>query len=72
MISADDFLPAERAGSIALNIGYSGTKAYATLRGIYEGGYFKLDFSYFATSDLKIAFTVGIGFDHFEKFIPCS
>jgi len=64
------FPNAEWAGSVALNVGYNGTKMYATLRGMYECGYFKLDPSYFTTSDLRITFTLGLRFGHFEKFIP--
>jgi len=66
------FLNAEWAGSVALNVGYNGRKTYVTLRGTYEAGYFKLDPSYFTTSDLKVSFTVGLRFGHLEKFIPLS
>ncbi len=65
-------LNAEWAGSFALNVGYNGAKAYATLRGVYEVGYFKLNPSYFTTSDLKIMLTIGLRFCHLEKFIPTS
>jgi hypothetical protein len=64
------FMNIEWAGSFALNVGYNGPKAYASLRTIYDVGYFKLDPSYFTSSDLKITLTVGWRFNHFENFIP--
>lgn len=73
---ADDgkhsFLNIEWGGSFALNIGYNGTKAYATLRGTYDVAYFKLDPSYFTSSDVKVTLTVGWRFSHIENFIPAS
>jgi hypothetical protein len=73
---ADDgkhsFLNVEWGGSLALNIGYNGKKAYATLRGSYDVTYFKLDPSYFTSSDLKLTLTIGWRFNHLESFIPIS
>lgn len=73
---ADDekhsFINIEWAGSFALNMGYNGPRAYATIRGAYEAGYFKLDPSYFTSSDVKVTLTVGWRFNHFEHFIPTS
>ena len=73
---ADDgkhsFMNIEWGGSLALNLGYNGPRAYATLRGAYEAGYFKLDPSYFTSSDVKVTITVGWRFNHFENFIPTS
>ena len=66
------FLNIEWAGSFALNVGYNGPKAYATLRGAYDVAYFKLDPSYFTSSDVKITLTLGWRFGHFENFIPTS
>ena len=66
------FLNIEWAGSFALNVGYNGVKAYATLRGAYDVAYFKLDPSYFTSSDVKVTLTVGWRFSHFENFIPTS
>lgn len=66
------FLNVEWAGSFALNVGYNGAKAYATLRGSYDVAYFKLDPSYFTSSDVKVTLTVGWRFSHFENFIPTS
>jgi len=65
-------LSAEWGGTVAVSIGYNGKKTYATLKGIYEAGYYKLDPSYFTTSDLKISLTVGLRFDNLEKFIPST
>ncbi|HMG90510.1 MAG TPA: hypothetical protein VK589_10625 [Chryseolinea sp.] len=62
----------EWEGSLALNVGYNGSKAYARLRTIYDVGYFKLDPSYFTSSDLKVTLTIGWRFNHFENFIPAS
>ena len=73
---ADDgkhsFLNIEWAGSFALNIGYNGPRAYASVRGAYDAAYFKLDPSYFTSSDVKVTLTVGWRFSHFENFIPTS
>jgi hypothetical protein len=73
---ADDgkhsFMNIEWAGSLAVNVGYNGGRAYATLRGAYDVGYFKLDPSYFTSSDVKVTLTVGWRFNHFENFIPTS
>jgi hypothetical protein len=66
------FMNVEWAGSFALNVGYNGAKAYASLRTIYDVGYFNLDPSYFTSSDLKVTLTVGWRFNHFESFIPAS
>ena len=60
----------EWAASAALNVGYNGKKVYASVRGLYEAGYFKLKPSYFTTNDVKIGLTVGLRFGHLEKFIP--
>ena len=73
---ADDgkhsFLNVEWAGSFALNVGYNGSRAYASVRGAYDAAYFKLDPSYFTSSDVKVTLTVGWRFSHFEDFIPTS
>jgi len=73
---ADDgkhtFLNREWGGSLAINMGYNGARMYATLRGLYEAGYFRLNPSYFTTNELKITLTVGVRFDHLESFIPSS
>ena len=73
---ADDgkhtFLNREWGGSAAINMGYNGPRIYATLRGQYEAGYFKLDPSYFTTSELKITLTLGVRFNHLESFVPSS
>jgi hypothetical protein len=66
------YVNVEWASSFALNMGYNGPKTYATLRGAYDAGYFKLDPSYFTTSDVKITLTVGWRFSHFENFLPSS
>ena len=66
------YVNVEWSGSFALNLGYNGPRAYATIRGAYDVGYFKLDPSYFTTSDLKVTLTVGWRFSHFEGFIPTS
>jgi hypothetical protein len=66
------FLNIEWAGSFALNVGYNGVKAYATLRAAYDVAYFKLDPSYFTSSDVKVTLSLGWRFSHFENFIPTS
>jgi hypothetical protein len=66
------FMNIEWSGSFALNVGYNGPKSYACLRTVYDVGYFKLDPSYFTSSDLKATFTVGWRFNQLENFIPRS
>lgn len=62
----------EWARSFALNLGYNGRKAYATLRGAYDASYFRLNPSYFTTTNLKITLTLGLRFYNLENRIPSA